>query len=453
MRANDDHKPSWLNDLITDTSSPLRIGGLIVFGFIVVVGLWGALVPISGAVIASGQITVAAQNQLVQHPVGGVVAKIHVTDGQTVSVGDPILSLDSSKSLSRRDMLQARKAYQSALLTRLQKEYDLFENGGLIGSAALRSGHRQNGGAGSRTILDAGDFASDQYIRMKSSLDRIANEISGLRKQRQALRQERGAREAEAFSVAQQVKISKSEVSRMRPVVKQGYIAKTRFYEAQRREVDAVGRRAILAEQIDSLSSRLDEVDAKIRERKAAYLERIGDEMSRARVALREAASELLAAQHELDQTEIRAPATGRLVKLAVYTEGGVIKSNESVAEIIPKSSDIIAEGRLAPGDIENVAIGRTAWVTISALKSSEGENLEATVAYVSPDALTDEKDNTTYYLVRVNIVPSDKAKRLMAQIKYGMPADIFVRTNTRTFFSYLLRPISDSFNRAFREY
>jgi hypothetical protein len=33
-----------------------------------------------------------------------------------------------------------------------------------------------------------------------------------------------------------------------------------------------------------------------------------------------------------------------------------------------------------------------------------------------------------------------------------GMPADVFIKTGERTFFDYIMRPVWDSFSRAFRE-
>jgi HlyD family secretion protein len=32
------------------------------------------------------------------------------------------------------------------------------------------------------------------------------------------------------------------------------------------------------------------------------------------------------------------------------------------------------------------------------------------------------------------------------------MPADVFIKTGQRTFFDYIMRPVWDSFSRAFRE-
>ena len=33
-----------------------------------------------------------------------------------------------------------------------------------------------------------------------------------------------------------------------------------------------------------------------------------------------------------------------------------------------------------------------------------------------------------------------------------GMPADIYIKTGERTFFEYIMKPVLDSFSRAFRE-
>jgi hypothetical protein len=33
-----------------------------------------------------------------------------------------------------------------------------------------------------------------------------------------------------------------------------------------------------------------------------------------------------------------------------------------------------------------------------------------------------------------------------------GMPADLYIKTGERTFLAYLMRPLMDSFSRAFRE-
>jgi len=34
-----------------------------------------------------------------------------------------------------------------------------------------------------------------------------------------------------------------------------------------------------------------------------------------------------------------------------------------------------------------------------------------------------------------------------------GMPAEVYIKTGKRTFFDYMMKPIFDSFSRAFREH
>jgi multidrug efflux pump subunit AcrA (membrane-fusion protein) len=70
----------------------------------------------------------------------------------------------------------------------------------------------------------------------------------------------------------------------------------------------------------------------------------------------------------------------------------------------------------------------------------------------VSADSIQEEKTGLTFFLIRVE-VPEAELKRLGdQQIQPGMVADVFVRTGERTFVDYLLKPILDSFSKAWRE-
>jgi multidrug efflux pump subunit AcrA (membrane-fusion protein) len=65
---------------------------------------------------------------------------------------------------------------------------------------------------------------------------------------------------------------------------------------------------------------------------------------------------------------------------------------------------------------------------------------------------LADERTGVPYYLARVDFV-DDPAKALDgAALTPGMPAEVMIATGARTALDYFLRPITRSFNRAFRE-
>ena len=86
---------------------------VVVFG----IGLPMTLIPISRAVIAGGELTVATRVKKIAHPHGGVIAEILVSNGTRVSSGQLLMRLDSNVSAASAamtveglDQLQAREA-------------------------------------------------------------------------------------------------------------------------------------------------------------------------------------------------------------------------------------------------------------------------------------------------------------------------------------------------------
>jgi HlyD family secretion protein len=56
-------------------------------------------------------------------------------------------------------------------------------------------------------------------------------------------------------------------------------------------------------------------------------------------------------------------------------------------------------------------------------------------------------------FVVRVQIdEQSARSKVESFRPTPGMPADVFIKTDERTFLEYILKPLSDTFVRAFRE-
>jgi multidrug efflux pump subunit AcrA (membrane-fusion protein) len=68
--------------------------------------------------------------------------------------------------------------------------------------------------------------------------------------------------------------------------------------------------------------------------------------------------------------------------------------------------------------------------------------------------AVSSYGDRRDAFVVRVRLDEADMRRKVPGfQPTPGMPADVFIRTGERTFFEYLMKPVSDSFARAFREH
>jgi HlyD family secretion protein len=67
-------------------------------------GLPMAVIPISGAVIASGEVSVASHVKKIAHPRGGVIAEIPVSNGMRVKAGQLLMRLDTNVSAASAAM-------------------------------------------------------------------------------------------------------------------------------------------------------------------------------------------------------------------------------------------------------------------------------------------------------------------------------------------------------------
>ena len=167
-----------------------------------------------------------------------------------------------------------------------------------------------------------------------------------------------------------------------------------------------------------------------------------------------------------VERIEVRSPVRGIVVKQNFHTAGGVVGPGAVILELLPVLDELIIEARVKPNDISNVAVGQQALVRLSALNQRITPMIMGRVTYLSADALVAQcrppqsqpkgaQDNAQrdFYVVRVRLDAEDARKRIDSfRPTPGMPADVYIKTGERTFFEYIMRPVLDSFSRAFRE-
>ena len=90
-----------------------------------------------------------------------------------------------------------------------------------------------------------------------------------------------------------------------------------------------------------------------------------------------------IAARDQLQRIEIRAPTSGTIHQLAVHTIGGVIKTGETIMEIVPDSDELQVEAHVPPKDIDHVHMGQDAFVRFSAFNQRTTPQLTGQVSFV----------------------------------------------------------------------
>ncbi|MEM7070094.1 MAG: HlyD family efflux transporter periplasmic adaptor subunit, partial [Pseudomonadota bacterium] len=131
---------------------------------------------------------------------------------------------------------------------------------------------------------------------------------------------------------------------------------------------------------------------------------------------------------------------------------GSIVAPGETVLEILPTSNDLVISARVNPQDVDVVKIGQEASIRFVALNARTTPEVPATIEYISADRLVDQVTQEPYFDARLILDEDLPAALNKEQIYPGMPVDTFIKTGDRTFIEYLLKPVTDSFSKAFRE-
>ena len=191
--------------------------------------------------------------------------------------------------------------------------------------------------------------------------------------------------------------------------------------------------------------------ESKIAALQERFHSRTLDELQAVQKQISEERERQRVAQDVLSRTEVRAPISGTLVKVNVFTNGGVIGRGEVIAEIVPSNDEMIVEARIHPQDIDVVHVGLSAHLHMTAFSQRNTMPLEGKVTHISADVLEDERTGEPYYMARIS-ADGDSLRESGMGFSPGMQAEVMINTGERTVMDYLLEPILSSFRRGMTE-
>ncbi|MEZ2143142.1 HlyD family type I secretion periplasmic adaptor subunit [Bradyrhizobium sp. DN5] len=418
---------------------PALVGAIVVGAFASAMMLWGTLAPISGAAIASGNLQVEGRRQSVQHPYGGVIRQLLVRDGAHVEKGQPLLVLDDSDPRAKLDVLVADRDASRAAQARLMAERD--------GQAAPEFGVDPRD---ARPALR--QAMANEIAMMAARKHQFEAETAVLRRKIAELNAQIDGTQAQLTGTEKQRELLSDEMTGAQHLYEQGYTPKTRILALQREDAklqaDIGAQRASIA----GMQQQIAQNEAEIAKAERARMSEITDQLRSTENKLAELAPKIDAATDVVTRTQIRAPATGSVVGLDVFTEGGVIQPGAKLMDIVPSDNPLIADAQLKLSDINDVTVGRRAEIRLTGVNYVERPRLYGTVRTVSADRVTNDKaGGPGYYAVEVSLEPED-VKKSRIELQSGMPAEVIVPTRPRTLFEYLFGPLRDELTRAFRE-
>lgn len=423
----------WRSSMLVGlTAIVVTVGGL---------ATWSATVPISSAVVASGQVAVASKRKEIQHLDGGIVKMIAIRDGDVVKAGDVLFVLDETDAKAQYGL--ARAAYFSALnaQARLIAERDgaadIAFPAELLAEAA-QSAEIEQGIATQRHLFEArGRVLAGQIKIWIQKIAQLREEIAGLTSQRQ--------------SAVEQSVLAGKELVVIEGLAERGYITRQRVHAIRRESAQLAGSLGQLDASIAKAHKEIDENKLSVQQLTAKNQSEILTELKDIEQRIFDLNEGYLTARAKLLRLTVAAPVGGVVVSSLLHTIGGVVRPGETVLEIVPGEDPLIVEARVRPIDIDEVAKGQPTEVRFTAFKQRNTPSLAGAISQVSADAVSDQRTGEFYYSAIVSIPPAELA-RLGQRLQPGMPAEILIKTGDRTAAAFLAQPLLDSMHKALRE-
>ncbi|NDW01139.1 HlyD family type I secretion periplasmic adaptor subunit [Salipiger sp. PrR002] len=405
--------------------------------------LWAFAAPLAAAVIAQGSFVATGRNKIVQHLEGGIIEQIYVSEGQLIHAGEQILSLDRTAAQASERELHLRRYRLRAIAERLYAEYR--EETEMVFSEALTS------------EADDPEFAAildSQRLAHAVSRKSLANDITLLRKQIDALRVRESGYVSQLEFLRLRADILKEEFADKNKLFERNLVQKSELNAIRRIQAEAEGQLARLDAEVDEIRQMVLRYTSEISAARAVYRQTALDELGPIEADLESITEQARKARNVLDRSVVRAPVTGTVVRLHFHTPGGVIETGKPIVELLPADAPLIIEVQIPRTDIDSVMVGQEATVRLIALNQRTTPVLQGEVTYISADSLHDPEMSLgqEMYIARISLPPEQVGRVPGFAPTPGMPVEIMIMTQTRTFAAYISKPILDSMSRAFRE-
>ncbi|MCO5069764.1 MAG: HlyD family type I secretion periplasmic adaptor subunit [Rhizobiaceae bacterium] len=420
--------------------TPAAVGYATIVTAFVIFGGWSAFARVDSAVIAQGVISLESNRKTVQHYEGGIIREIKVKEGSFVQKDDVLFELDPTEAQANLSMVRGQLDSALALEARLVAERDnaqsinfpdelLARRDRPVTAASITDQEKQ--------FAQRRDALTGQMAILTSRIDQLNTEIGGL--------------EQEAEATRRQLVAIEDELESKRELFRQNLIAKSQVLalEREKARLEGVVGRSV-ADKAKAQGS-IGETKLQIQQVEKQFLEDVNSQILDARQKISDLRQRIVVASDVFNRLLVKAPLSGYIQSLKVFTVGAVIQSGQPLLDIIPIDEPLIVQARISPLDVESMQTNARAEVRFPSFKARDFPVVFGTVRSVSSDRFIDEGTGQPYFLALIEVDDS-KIEHAHERLTAGLPAEVIVPTGERTVIEYLVDPLTERLRKSMRE-
>ncbi|WP_425404892.1 HlyD family type I secretion periplasmic adaptor subunit [Hwanghaeella sp.] len=398
--------------------------------------LWANHSSLAIVSVAVGEVKPSSRVKQIQHLEGGIVEEILVREGQTVSEGQPLMSLSTTRDEADLAELNARLRTRRVDRIRLIAEIQGADT--LDIPAELEA--------------EAPQLTASARDMFETRKQQAAAETGRLSERVQQRRQEIRTIETHYASARQSLALVDEQFKISEELLAKGITNRYSHLELQREVQRIKGEIAHDREAIKGAKAALAAAESELQEARLIRLEAARTELAAVETELSELGERLRKFEDTLDRTTIRAPVSGIIKEMAVATVGGVVQSGETVFTIVPEGDTLIVEARLPPHEAGYVRPGQRAVIRLNSAELARFGHIEGEVQEISPDRLTTE-NGEPYFRVRISAQRSYfEADDARYDLFPGTQVIANIQTGERTVMDYITAPLVSEGRRALLE-
>ena len=421
--------------LKTDTRPIIRLGfWVLIVGFGLFL-LWAAFAPLDEGVSAPALVSLETRRKTVQHLQGGVVKQVNVKEGSEVKQGDVLISLDDAATRAGYESIRQNYLAQRALEGRLMAE---------ASGVANISFHPD-------LLAQASDTTAQQHMAVQRQLfasrrGALAAELGAGRQSIAGMEEQIVGAQRMRDSRVNQASLQSRQLAGVKALADDGYAPRNQALQLEQSQAELQTALVDLDNQVQRTRSGIAELRLRMTQRQQEYLKETSGQLSEVRREVLANQERLLAITEDLSRMQIRSPAAGQVIGLAVNGIGGVVSPGQHLMDIVPRGESLLLDARVPTQVIDRVKAGDETEVRFTGFANSPQLVVQGKVVSLSGDAVSDPaqqaQPSPAFYLARVEITPQGLKSLGDRVMQPGMQAEVLIRTGERSLLTYLLHPL-----------
>ena len=404
--------------------------------FLITFAVWAYFSPLDITTEAFGVVVPSKNIQKVQHLEGGIIESVNVSEGDIVSEGQALVSLEGTASISDLEQLRVRTASLRADLIRLKSE--LRDADELKFDKDLEENH-----------LNIVESAKEMF---KANRRHIDNLVSAQKQSYEQRKEEIRQIQARIKKNTENLILLREQIAISEDLLQSNLTNKMLHLNFLKEESELNGQLNEDEAALKKVRAAAMEAEIRISTIEDNYVSETRQEFGEKISFLEELQQREKKLRDNLKRTVLRAPVKGIVKTLYHSTVAGVVKPGDVVVELVPEDDYLVVEAQFPIHEIVYIKTGQLAKIRLHNPDAFSFGQIQGKVKSISPDSITKE-DGIPIYKVMVEL---DQDFFTHKEKKYnlipGIQVSCGILTGKRRVFEYLLDPFLSSLDYAFHE-